>query len=254
MRMYVVDALTSEENCSGHRRVCLGDGFPEASSVRKLLEENGLRKIIFAVRNEKGYDLRCFTPEGEENLSGEDILAGGCAISSETGNPPDPLLFFTRTGFYSLRQEDGLYKLKMNAEKPEVYTPGRLPGSGQMNNKNVLEIALSRCVILRMDSEEAVRDFDPEGYWSEVPEGLGLIVTAQCPGKDYDLAYRFFVRTPVLECSLIEMFYGALVSFWDEKLPKALMKARRLAGDCGTILCGAENGSVFISLSPQRSP
>jgi predicted PhzF superfamily epimerase YddE/YHI9 len=107
---------------------------------------------------------------------------------------------------------------------------------------------LSRDLLARVDSEEAVRSLEPNiRLLREIEEGFGLIVTAKSDKPDCDFVSRFFApKNGIDEDPVTGSSHCTLIPFWSERLGKKSMLARQLSKRGGTLLCADKGVRVEI--------
>lgn len=98
-----------------------------------------------------------------------------------------------------------------------------------------------------LESEEAVKKLSPDfSKLEQLPEGLGVIVTAK--GNDYDFVSRaFFPKLKVNEDPVCGSAHCGLVPFWAEILKKREMVVRQLSNRGGTLFCKHEDTRVKMA-------
>jgi predicted PhzF superfamily epimerase YddE/YHI9 len=98
-----------------------------------------------------------------------------------------------------------------------------------------------------LESEEAVNNASPDfSKLEQLPEGLGVIVTAK--GTDFDFVSRaFFPKLKVNEDPVCGSAHCGLIPFWSERLEKREMVARQLSNRGGTLYCKHEDKRVRVA-------
>ena len=75
MEIYQVDAFTDQAFKGNPAAVCLLTELKEDSWMQNVASEMNLSETAFLYKEDKGYNLRWFTPEHEEELCGHATLA-----------------------------------------------------------------------------------------------------------------------------------------------------------------------------------
>jgi PhzF family phenazine biosynthesis protein len=97
MRIFQVDAFTSEPFKGNPAAVCLMEGERDDAWMQALAQEMNLSETAFVTRRDNGFGLRWFTPGAEVDLCGHATLASAHVLW-ELGEPDTTLRFHTRSG------------------------------------------------------------------------------------------------------------------------------------------------------------
>ena len=126
--IFQVDAFASEMFSGNPAAVCLLDDWLEDSVLQSIAAENNLSETAFLVPQDKGYQLRWFTPATEVALCGHATLASALVVFDSLNWPADSITFQTReSGALTVRRRDGL--LEMDFPATEVNSRACPPGS-----------------------------------------------------------------------------------------------------------------------------
>ena len=82
MKQYIVDAFTDTVFKGNPAAVCIMDSWIEDDLMLSITRENNLSETAFAVKENKKYRLRWFTPGGEIDLCGHATLATAFVITN----------------------------------------------------------------------------------------------------------------------------------------------------------------------------
>ncbi|MEH7118357.1 PhzF family phenazine biosynthesis protein [Neobacillus vireti] len=245
MRYYVVDAFADKVFEGNPAGVCVMEEWLPEYTMQNIAIENNLSETAFAVKEEDGYRLRWFTPGGEINLCGHATLATAYVIMNFVETQLNTVLFNTMSGVLTVNKINGLYELDFPAAVSE-----ELPVTKEMVDAlgtTPLEVYLNRDLLLVLESEEIVKNLSPDfSKLAQLPEGLGVIVTAK--GNTYDFVSRaFFPKLKVNEDPVCGSAHCCLVPFWAERLQKREMVARQLSSRGGTLYCKLEDTRVRMA-------
>lgn len=245
MKYYVVDAFAEKVFEGNPAGVCIMKEWLHDDMMQKIAIENNLSETAFAVKGAENYKLRWFTPGGEINLCGHATLATAFVIMNYFEKQLETVQFETMSGVLTVNRRDDLYELDF----PTVPSK-EIPLTEQMVDAlgtTPIETYLNRDLLFVLESEEAVKNISPNfSKLEQLPEGLGVIVTAK--GNDYDFVSRaFFPKLKVNEDPVCGSAHCGLVPFWAEKLKKREMVARQLSNRGGTLYCRYEDTRVKMA-------
>ncbi|MEH7744976.1 PhzF family phenazine biosynthesis protein [Neobacillus drentensis] len=245
MKYYVVDAFAEKVFEGNPAGVCIMNDWIPDEVMQKIALENNLSETAFAVKEEKIYRLRWFTTGGEINLCGHATLATAYVILNFVEKQVESVQFDTLSGVLTVNKIGDLYELDfpvVSSEKLAV-TEQMIEALGVMP----LEAYLNRDLVLVLESEEAVKNADPDfSKLEKLPVGLGVCITAK--GNDCDFVSRgFFPKLKVNEDPVTGSLHCSLIPFWSERLEKREMVAKQLSNRGGTLYCKLEGQRVRMA-------
>jgi len=233
MKYYVVDAFAErifEGNPAG---VCILEEWLSESVMQKIAMENNLSETAFAVRTNEQYNLRWFTPGGEIDLCGHATLATAYVLLNYYEQEKNTVTFDTRSGILTVHKINDLYEMDFPAAASE-----RIEITAQMVEAlgtTPVEAYKNRDLLFVVDSEEQVHTLTPDfSKLKELPEGLGVIITAK--GNQVDFVSRaFFPKLNVNEDPVCGSAHCGLIPYWANQLNKNTMIAQQLSSRGGII-------------------
>lgn len=245
LRYYIVDAFTDEVFKGNQAGVCLLDEWISSETMQNIASENNLAETAFVVKRKDYYDLRWFTPATEIDLCGHATLASAFIITSYVDQSIKKLDFHTMSGILSVEKKDDLFEMDFPARMPVPIPVTQL--MEQAIGLPVKEAHLSRDMLLLIDSEQQVRDLQPDlNLVSKLPDCFGLIVTAK--GDKTDFVSRFFApNAGISEDPVTGSSHSTLIPFWAQKLNKEKMIAKQLSKRSGTLYLEYHRDRVRIS-------
>lgn len=245
MKYYVVDAFTDKVFEGNPAGVCIMDKWLTDDVMQKIAMENNLSETAFAVKEGDYYRLRWFTPSGEIDLCGHATLGTSYVIANFYEPGIEVIHFQTASGDLTVVKNGELYEMNFPSRMPKP-----LPLTEQMVEAlgaKPIAAYLSRDLMLVLESESEVLNLKPDfTKLSELPDGLGVLVTAK--SEQYDFVSRcFFPKLKVNEDPVCGSAHCNFIPFWAEKLSKDKMIARQLSKRGGTIYCKYCGERVKIS-------
>ena len=111
MKQYVVDAFTDTVFKGNPAAVCIMDSWIDDDLMLSITRENNLSETAFAVKENKKYRLRWFTPGGEIDLCGHATLATAFVITNFYEKNIDKIVFDTLSGDLTVHKKGELFEL-----------------------------------------------------------------------------------------------------------------------------------------------
>lgn len=245
LRQYVADAFTDRLFSGNQAAVCLPEKPLDERLMQDIATENNFSETAFAVKTEKGYDLRWFTPGGEINLCGHATLATAFVIMTEVEKECSVIEFSTKSGKLNVERNGHLFKMNF---PQETYT--RIDVTDQMETAlgvRPTEAYLGRDLLMVLPSEDDVRVLNPSlSLLGQLP-GLCQAVTAK--GSSDDCISRVFApKLNVPEDPVTGSTHCMIAPYWAKVLNKATIKAFQTSRRGGKLLCEVlPDGRIDIS-------
>lgn len=231
---YWVDAFATRPYEGNPAGVCFVEEFPADEEMRLPVEEMSLSEIAFLRPENAGFRIRWFTPNEEVDLCGHATLASAHVLW-ETGRAhQDVLEFASRSGpLRATRGEKGVILDFPLVPGVPVATP---PLLAQMTPGILTSVASARDLVIELESEYAVRAFDPSIAHDAYAPHQALCVTACSEDPQFDFVSRFFAaRFGIVEDPATGSVHCTLGPFWAERLGKTKLVARQLSDRGATI-------------------
>ena len=97
-----------------------------------------------------------------------------------------------------------------------------------------------------MDSEDAIKELNPDFNKLINLEGQGLIVTAQ--SNEYDFVSRYFCpKYGINEDPVTGSAHTSLIPYWSERLNSTELVAKQVSKRCGVLYCKNKDTRVLIA-------
>lgn len=247
MKLYQVDAFTTERFKGNPAAVCLLDGPRDDAWMQALASEMNLSETAFLVPGKERYNLRWFTPSTEVELCGHATLASA-HILWETGaaDAGDLIEFDTRSDVLSARRTDGWIELDFPATPEEETTCNidlerGLGATPSYVGKSIFDF------LIEVPSEQVVRGIQPDFIVLERAKARGIIVTAHAAGNDYDFVSRFFApQSGVNEDPVTGSSHCCLGPYWSRRLGKDELVGYQASARGGTVRVRVEGKRVVL--------
>jgi PhzF family phenazine biosynthesis protein len=244
IKMYQVDAFTSELFRGNPAAVCVLDEWLEDDIMQKIGAENNLAETAFIVPEKGHYGIVWFTPEVEIDLCGHATLASAYVLFEEEGFQQPEITFRTRTrGDLKVKRKDKLLIMDFPAE-PVVLVDRNKEVEKAIGIRPRSVFKGKSKFLAEMEHEDQVARLSPDANEVAKLDG-GLIVTA--PGKEVDFVSRFFVpQFGIDEDPVTGSAHTLLIPFWAQKLNKEKMVARQISSRGGVLYCRNNGPRVEI--------
>ncbi len=219
------------------------DFWLEDAVLQAIANENNLAETAYFVPEGKGFHLRWFTPMVEVDLCGHATLAAAHVLFHHLHFQEETLVFNSRSGELKVnKMAPGRYTLDFPALASRPFEAD----IASMIGEPVREVQIGMDVLAVVDSEEVVRNLQPDMVAIAKLPARGLIVTAK--GTDCDFVSRFFApQTGVNEDPVTGSAHCMLVPFWEKHLGKSAFFARQLSARGGEVWCARNGDRVTLT-------
>lgn len=239
--IYQVDSFTEVPFKGNPAGVYISFSPQPEEWMRMMAREMNLSETAFVSRRDiesEGYDLRWFTPTVEVDLCGHATLASA-HILWEQGfiSVQEEAQFHTRSGILTARLLEGDWiSMDFPAKKVEPADPPE----GLMEGLHVKSARYVGCnkmdYLVELDSEEQVRQLDPDHSRLKKVNLRGVIVTTRSSSSEYDFVSRFFAPgAGIDEDPVTGASHTALTPYWSKLLGKKEMTAYQASARGGML-------------------
>jgi PhzF family phenazine biosynthesis protein len=237
LKYFVIDAFTDSLFSGNPAGVCVCDEFPDDEIMQKIAGENRLPETAFLKNEGKTWHIRWFTPEWEMDLCGHATLASGFAVLNLLGEKINKVDFTSQSGPLAVTRIDG--------DRLQLDFPSRPPETIEITEQmrkavrglTILGAYKSRDFMFELESEETIKNFDPDlPAAAKIPGLVDFMVTAK--GTTADFVSRFFTpEASITEDPVTGSAHCTLVPFWAKKLGKSELFAKQLSAREGKLYC-----------------
>ena len=244
MRQYVVDAFSEKVFGGNPAAVCVMNEWLTDEIMIQITRENNLSETAFTVKEGLDYKLRWFTPGGEIDLCGHATLATAYVITNFIETEATEVRFQTLSGLLTVIKKGELFEMdfpayelkKLDVTEAMVEAIGGRP----------LEAYMGRDLLCILESEEEVRNLNPNLEKVKALEGLLLHATAK--GKEFDCVSRSFApKCNVPEDPVCGSGHCHIIPFWANRLEKRDLVAYQASPRGGTLYCEYQGERVKLS-------
>ena len=265
LRIFQVDAFTEKPFAGNPAGVCLLEGQTDDRWMQNVAAEMNLSETAFLLKQKDGWSLRWFTPKVEVDLCGHATLATAHVLA-ETGllKNGGEVGFHTHSGLLTARLTSGGIELNFPAkpEEPASAPLGLiealtvdLPKVPDLYGMDLREVHLSVLYIgknqfdflVELDSDDTVRQLDPDFSKLKGVEARGIIVTARSSNPEFDIVSRFFApAVGINEDPVTGSAHCCLGPYWMKKLGKSRLRAFQASARGGILEIEAEKDRVLL--------
>ena len=241
---FVVHAFTDEIFGGNPAGVCPLTEWLDDALMQRIAAENDLSETAFFVAKENHFELRWFTPKIEVDLCGHATLASAYVLFDELDFQGDVIVFRTLSDDLHVARAGSSLVMDFPARPAaEIEPPPYLESSFAAP---FLEVQKSRDLLVVFDSEETVRNLNPDFSELSKLDCTGIIVTA--PGNDVDFVSRFFApQAGILEDPVTGSAHCTLAPYWADRLGKTELSARQVSERGGELACRVSDDRVHIA-------
>ncbi len=245
--IFQVDAFTERPFTGNPAAVCILSQPRDADWMKKVAQEMNLSETAFVYRQDKGFDLRWFTPAVEVELCGHATLASA-HILWEVGElaPDQEARFHTLSGLLTAQLKGNEVELNFPATPAVAATEP--PGLSQALDAVPRAIAKSKFdYLVEVDSEETVRGLNPDFAMLKTLPIRGIMVTSSSTSSGFDFVSRFFApAVGVDEDPVTGSAHCCLGPFWQQRLGKDTFVAYQASKRGGVVHVRVAGDRVYL--------
>ncbi len=242
--VYFIDAF-ADKVFTGNPAAVIFTDIDDEKLMQKIAFENNLSETAFVNLSKDTNHIRWFSPLKEVDLCGHATLASGFAYFNFINKDKNEVTFMAASGELSVSKNNDLYELnfpkdnltKIDLEDRVEDSIGVKPVETYIGDINLIAI---------LDSEDAIKELNPDFNKLINLEGQGLIVTAQ--SNEYDFVSRYFCpKYGINEDPVTGSAHTSLIPYWSERLKSSELVAKQVSDRGGVLYCKNQDTRVLIS-------
>jgi len=242
--LYQIDAFTSHLFGGNPAAVCPLERWLPEETMQSIAMENNLSETAFIVCETAGWRIRWFTPVCEVRLCGHATLASGWVYFHYLQTDAQQVVFNSLSGPLTVSREGDLLSLDFPLQRAVPADAPVLMVAAL--GAEPLEVLAADDWLIRLDSEETVRNLRPDMSLLKKLDRRGLIVTAE--GSDCDFVSRFFApKYGIDEDPVTGSAHTKLIPYWADLTGRQSFHARQLSARGGELFCEMRGERVLIS-------
>lgn len=242
--IYQIDAFTNRVFGGNPAAVVpLGEWLPDAV-LQSIAAENNLAETAFVIPVDGDCPMRWFTPTVEVDLCGHATLAAADVLLREYFPSRSTITFTSRSGPLTVAREHGRLVMDFPSRPGEAIQP---PDTliAALDGMVIHHTRLARDLVVVLESEEAVRSFQPDFGRLAAVDAFAVVLTA--PGNAVDFVSRFFApNAGIPEDPVTGSSHCTLIPYWAARLGRPVLTARQLSRRGGTLYCELAGNRVRI--------
>ena len=214
-------------------------------AMQQIAAENNLSETAFFIPEGKHFHIRWFTPKAEVKLCGHATLATAHILFNEMNFQGEQIEFNSKSGILTVKKSGD--KLQLDFPADIALAVDAVPAFSEAFGAHPLATLKGRTdYLLLFDSEETIRNFEPDISLLLSTNARGIMVTAK--GKEVDFVSRFFApAVGVNEDPVTGSAHTTLIPFWSKRLNKTEMTALQLSQRGGQLWCTLSGDRVLIA-------
>ena len=242
--VYFIDAF-ADKVFTGNPAAVIFTDIDDEKLMQKIASENNLSETAFVNLTKDTNYIRWFSPLKEVDLCGHATLASGFVYFNFINKDENEVTFMSASGELSVSKNNDLYELnfpkdnltKIDLEDRVEDSIGVKPVETYIGDINLIAI---------LDSEDAIKELNPDFNKLINLEGQGLIVTAQ--SNEYDFVSRYFCpKYGINEDPVTGSAHTSLIPYWSERLKSSELVAKQVSDRGGVLYCKNQDTRVLIS-------
>jgi PhzF family phenazine biosynthesis protein len=243
---FEVNAFTGPGLLGNPAGVCPLQAWLPDVKLQAIAEQNNLSETAFFVLiGANNFELRWFTPTSEIDLCGHATLASAHVIFNEQSLSDSEISFQTKSGTLKVSKQGRFLTLDFPV-RPGAKQSWTNELALNFNQDQVVDLELSRDLLVVLESEESVRSYVPNMQNLARLPGFGCIISA--PGATVDFVSRFFLpHDNIPEDPVTGSAHCHLIPYWASKLEKSQLVAHQVSSRGGELLCELKGDRVFLS-------
>jgi PhzF family phenazine biosynthesis protein len=246
-RIVQVDAFTDTPFRGNPAAVCILDRPASEAWMQAVAREMNLSETAFLHPIEDGYALRWFTPAVEIDLCGHATLASAHVLWQEGHLTPEaPAVFHTNSGRLTATLAGDWIELDFPATPAAEVAA--VPGLEEALGTAALWTGRSEFdFLVEVDSEETVRELQPDLTRLRQLHCRGVIVTSRATSEEFDFVSRFFApAVGIDEDPVTGSAHCALGPYWAPQLGKAELLAEQVSARTGVLRVRLQGDRVIL--------
>lgn len=244
MDYYIVDTFTDSLFSGNPTGICILKNTLTDMLMQKIAEENRYSETAFVKEMGNSYALRFFTPIKEVPFCLHAALGASYVIHHFLNANVHTIHFETKGGRLKVHCNGNQYNLQTSAFS---YAPlQEIEEIEDILGIQPKESYVSRDLFFLLDSPAEVQNIKPNfEKMKQLPQGLGVIVTAK--GTDSDFVSRcFFPKLGVNEDMATGSSNCILASFWASRLKKNRLVSLQLSPRTAKLFCHVIGNTVSM--------
>ncbi|WP_392558745.1 PhzF family phenazine biosynthesis protein [Orbus mooreae] len=245
LKQYVVDAFAERVFEGNPAAVCITDKWLDDKLMQLITSENNLSETAFAVKENKSYRLRWFTPNGEIDLCGHATLATAFVIMNYYEKELTEIHFNTLSGDLIVNKIDNMYELDFPCYSlKSIETTEKIK---KIIGFTPVETWIDRDLVCVLENENQIKNAKIDLENAKSLPGLLLHITARSSNSEYDCVSRSFApKLNVSEDPVCGTGHCHIAPFWAKRLKKEKIVAKQESERSGILYCQVNDDRIKL--------
>ena len=219
MKLYQVDAFTSEVYKGNPAGVCLVENEISDELMQKIASEMNLSETAFIERKDNNsFKLRWFTPKTEVDICGHATLAASYVLfKNQIISEKDVLTYDTRSGDIHASMKDS----KVIMDFPQIHVKKTILSSELKEILNIEPIEVygnEKRFLIEIRTLDELKNIKPD-FAALAKYKHAFMITCRSEEPEYDFYSRFFAPcVGINEDPVTGSAHSYLAPYWSEKL------------------------------------
>ncbi|MBT3320436.1 MAG: PhzF family phenazine biosynthesis protein [Clostridia bacterium] len=247
MKIYIVDAFTSEPYAGNPAAICLLGSEKPDEWMQKIAAEMNLSETAFLIKQDDGFALRWFTPTAEVDLCGHATLASAHWLWESQTTDVQEIRFHTKSGLLTARKNGDWIEMNFPLEREEKTPPP--PSLEEILGVPFKYVGKNRMdYLVEVENQETLAQLETDFALLKTVSTRGLIVTALSDEPDVDFVSRcFFPGLGIDEDPVTGSAHCCLGPYWSSKLGKDELTAKQVSARGGLLKLQLLGERILIS-------
>ena len=247
MKLFYVDAFTDQPFSGNPAAVCVLEKPLDEKRMQQIASEVNLSETAFILAKNDGYNLRWFTPAVEIDLCGHATLASAHILWEQKHLSQDQsVVFHTKSGILICKKSGEFIVMDFPIESAVECSPPE--GLAKALKVKPIYVGKNRMdYLVEVESEEIVRNLEPDLMkLSKIP-CRGFMVTARSKNPKYDFVSRVFgPAVGISEDPVTGSAHCCLGPYWKDKLGKNPLNAYQASKRGGEMKVDVQENRVLL--------
>jgi len=244
LKIYQIDAFAKNIFEGNPAAVIPLENWIDDTLMQKIAEENNLSETAYFVKENKAYNIRWFTPNGEVAMCGHATLASAYVLFEIIGINQTEIVFHSQSGALRVVKDEKKFAMDFPLQKIiQCEVPQEVI---EAFNHMPTACYKSMDYLVIFDKEEYVQNFIPNLEALKKLDARGVIITSL--SKEYDFVTRFFApKYAINEDPVTGSAFTQLVPYYVDILKKQEFHAKQVSLRGGEVFCKLNGERVEIS-------
>ena len=244
IKMFQVDAFTSELFSGNPAAVCLLDKWLPDQLMLSIAAENNLSETAFLDLSTDPIGIRWFSPKREVDLCGHATLASARVLFDQSkSKDSEEIVFESKRGLLKAEKDGEIILLDFPSDKPELSDLSFSESLFSYRPERVIKGTDDYLFIF--DQEEKIKSINANYEEIRKLDSRGAIVSSV--DSQGDIVSRcFYPKYGINEDPVTGSAHTLIIPYWSSVLGRTRIKARQLSERGGELFCEVLNDRIKI--------